>query len=81
MNRMTLPEDLTPVRRVNAGYALDKHGLAGAVIADQSGHLPGRHVEVHVHERLHWAEVLVDAPQTQEGLPGFGRRALGRVVL
>ena len=35
-------QDLAAVGRVDAGDALDEHRLAGAVVADQRGDLPGR---------------------------------------
>ena len=49
------------VGRVDAGDALDQHRLAGAVVADERGDLPGGDVEVDVRERLHGAEALADA--------------------
>ena len=38
-HRAPLPEDLPRVGRMDPGDALDRHRLAGAVVADQRGHL------------------------------------------
>jgi hypothetical protein len=65
-HRLALPVDLAAVRRVDAGDALDEHRLAGAVVADEGGHLARPHVEVHVDERLHRAEALGDALEPQQ---------------
>ena len=47
---------------------LDRHRLAGAVVADERGHLAGRNFEIDVRERLHRAEVLRDALEAKEGI-------------
>ena len=61
------------VEGVDAGDALDQGGLAGAVVADEGGHLAGVDVEVDVVQDLHGAEALVDASEAQERLVRRGR--------
>jgi hypothetical protein len=48
---MTLPEDLAVVRRVDARYAFDEHGLARSVVAAQRSDFAGREVKVDVVQR------------------------------
>ena len=47
---------------------LISHRLAGAVVADERGHLARRDLEIDVRERLHRPEVLRDALEAKEGL-------------
>jgi len=54
-------EVLPGVDRVDPADALDQRGLAGAVVADQRGHLAGVRGEVHVTQNLYGTEALVDA--------------------
>src|SRR5262249_2579653 len=65
--RSPLEVDLTMVRLVHAGDAAGEHRLPGTVVPTQTGHLARRQVQVHPVERLHRPEVLVDAPQPQQG--------------
>ena len=61
---------------------LIEHRLAGAVVADERGHLPGRHVEVDAVQRPDGAEALAHAPQLEQrrgpARPGSARRRLSR---
>ena len=47
-DRLALEQDLAGVDRVDADDALDERGLAGAVVADERGHLARVDVEVDV---------------------------------
>ena len=49
-------------------------GLAGAVVADQRRHLPGREVEVHVGEGLDGPEALVEPSHLQKRLARASQR-------
>ena len=66
MDRISFPEDLSVVGLVDPGDALCEHGLPGAVVAAQRGHLAIRKVEVDVVERLHGSEVLVELPYLEQ---------------
>ena len=55
------PDDLAAIRRVDAGDALDQRGFAGAVVADEGGHLSRRRDEIDVGKGLHGAEALLHA--------------------
>jgi hypothetical protein len=52
---------------MDAADALHQRGLAGAVVADQRGHLAGVRLEVHVAQDVDRAEALVDRFQGQGG--------------
>ncbi len=78
VNGLPLPRDLTALRGVDPGDALDQHRLPGAVVAGERGDLPGRNVEVDADERLHRPEVLVDPAEPQERLRASGRRGRRR---
>ncbi len=69
--RSPLEVDLTMVRLVYAGDAAGEHRLPGTVVPTQAGHLARGQVQVHPVERLHRPEVLVDAPQLQQGFQPF----------
>ena len=77
--------ELARVGEVHARDGLDQRRLAGAVVADQGDDLAGVDVEVHVGERLHGAEALVDAVQVEDRVAhsrcSFRRRPVaGRVT-
>src|SRR5215470_4210723 len=79
-----LEEDLTMVRLVRAGDTAGEHRLPGTVVPAEAGHLARGQIQVHPVERLHWPEVLVDAPQLQQGfrhVPGSARAFRGLVHL
>jgi hypothetical protein len=78
VNGLPLPGDLTALRSVDPGDALDQHRLPGAVVAGERGDLAGRHVEVDADECLHGPEVLVDPAEPQERLGASGRLARRR---
>src|SRR5690606_39966991 len=65
-HRPALEQDLPGVERVDAADALDQRGLSRPVVADQRGHLPGRHHEIYLAQYLHRAEPLVDAAHLQQ---------------
>ena len=68
-DRLAVEEVLARVDRVDAADALDERRLAGAVVADERGHLAGPvDVEVDVVEHLHRAEALVDARAVPAGV-------------
>src|SRR5579871_2243875 len=82
--RPPLEVDLAMVGLVHAGDAAGEHRLPGTVVPTQAGHLARRQVQVHPVERLHRPEVLVDAPQPQQGfrpVPGGARAFRGPVHL
>src|SRR6516164_4940801 len=84
VHRPALEVDLTMVRLVHAGDAAGEHRLPGAVVPTQAGHLTRGQVQVHPVERLHRPEVLVDAPQLQQGfcpVPAAARALRGLVHL
>ena len=58
---------------MDAGNALDEDRLAGPVVPHEGSHLARRHIEIDADEGLHGAEVLLDAPQSEERL-GDGLR-------
>ena len=60
-DRLPVVVVLARVDRVDPADALDQRGLAGAVVADQRGHLAGVRGEVHVTQDLYGTEALVDA--------------------
>jgi hypothetical protein len=62
---------------VDARDHLHQGRLAGTVVADERDHLSGPDVEVHVGQRLHGTESLVDTGQGEHALPGR-RRGCGR---
>src|SRR5437879_13786842 len=66
MDWISFPEDLSVVGLVDPGDALCEHGLPGAVVAAQRGHLAIRKVEVDVVERLHGSEMLVELPYLEQ---------------
>jgi hypothetical protein len=59
---------------VDPGEALDGDGLAGAVVADERRHLPGREIEVHVGESLDGPEALVEASHLEKRLARVSQR-------
>ena len=61
-----LPEDLALAGLPQSGNGLDRHRLAGAVVARERGDLSGRHLEVDLVEGLDGAEHLAHAPQLQQ---------------
>ena len=67
-NRMAVPKDFAGIRFMDAGDALDEHRLARPVVADESGHLAGGHVEIDADEGLHRAKMLLDASDLQKRL-------------
>ena len=84
VDRSPLEVDLTMVRLVHAGDAAGEHRLPGAVVPAEAGHLARGQVQVHPVERLHRPEVLVDAPQLQQGfhpVPAAARAVRGLVRL
>ena len=70
-DRLAVEEDLTGIRGVDAGDALDQRRLAGAVVAHEGHDLAGAHLEVDVCQGLHRAEALRDPAQLE-------RRRFGR---
>src|SRR3984957_16417088 len=68
VHRLPVEEDLAMVRLVGAGDGAGEHRFPGPVVTAQAGHLAGGQVQVHPVERLHRPEVLVDAPQPQQGV-------------
>src|SRR5215472_1480239 len=82
--RSPLEVDLAMVRLVRAGDGAGEHRLPGTVVPAQAGHITREQVQVHPVERLHRPEVLVDAPQLQQGfrhVPGSARAFRGLVHL
>src|SRR3984885_5037179 len=80
----SLEEHLAVVRLVGARDAAGEHRLPGPVVTAQAGHLASGQVQVHPVERLHRPEVLVDAPQLQQGfspVPAAARAFRGLVHL
>ena len=68
-DRLALEEHLAARRTGGCpAIALDQRALAGAVVADERGHLPGVDVEVDAVQHVHGAEALVDPPQGQQRL-------------
>src|SRR5215469_14508825 len=65
--RLPLEVHLTMVRLMHSRNAAGEHRLPGTVVTAQTGHLAGGQVQVHPVERLYRPEVLVDAPQPQQG--------------
>ena len=84
VDRPPLEEDLAMVRLVHAGDSAGEHRLPGAVVPAEAGHLARGQVQVHPVECLHRPEVLVDAPQLQQGfrlVPAAARAFRGLVHL
>src|SRR5690348_1359433 len=82
--RPPLEEDLTMVRLVHASDSAGEHRLPGTVVPAQAGHITREQVQVHPVEGLHRPEVLVDAPQRQQGfrlVPAAARAFRGLVHL
>src|SRR5215472_1906009 len=73
LDGMTLPVQLPVVGLVDARDALGEDRLAGAVVPAETRHLARRQVQVDGGQRLHRAEVLVQAAHPEQGL--------GRVVV
>ena len=69
VNRLSLPHDLALVGRPQPGDRLDRHRLAGAVVARQRRHLSRRDVEIDPGQRLHGAEPLGDPAERQQRRP------------
>jgi hypothetical protein len=67
--------DAAGVLGVDAGEHLDQGRLAGAVLADQRVHLPGRHLEASLPQRRYAQELLVDALHRQQGGGTVSHRA------
>ena len=78
LDRPAFPQELAVVDLVDPGDALRQDRLAGPVVPHQRGSLSGRQVEVDVIEGLDRTEVLLDAPQREEG-PRSGGRVFGHL--
>src|SRR5207244_2342367 len=78
LDRPAFPQELAVVDLVDPGDALRQDRLAGPVVPHQRGRLSGRQVEVDVIEGLDRTEVLLDAPQREEG-PRSGGRVFGHL--
>ena len=74
VGRLALPEDLALRRLPQPGDGLDRHGLAGAVVADQRGDLACRNGEVDLVEGL-------DRPERPCSLPGVPGAVASSVML
>ena len=80
VHRPPVPADLAAVGRVDAGDALDQHRLAGAVVADERGHLAGRDVEIDVDAAPAPAPKFLPTPRSsQERRAVRGARRRGRL--
>ncbi len=66
------------VRLIDAGDAFGEDGLASAVVSSKGGNLARRQIEVDCIERLHGAEVLLEASHLEQGL-GRGGRVCGHL--
>ena len=62
-SRMSVPQDLAPIRRVDTGHRADQDRLAGTVVTDERGDLARRDLEVDPGERVHRSEALVESSQ------------------
>ena len=65
-NRLSLPHELSLVGLPQPGDRLDRHRLAGAVVAGQRRHLARRDVEPDARQRLHGAEPLGHPAKRQQ---------------
>ena len=66
-HRAAVEDVVAGVEPVDAGDPLDEGALAGAVVTDERGDLPGVGVEVDALQDVHRAEALVHPPQRQQG--------------
>ena len=62
---LPVQEDAPGVPAVRAREDFHQRGLAGAVFTDQRQYLTGRHLEVHVVQRLHTGEGFRDTLHAQ----------------
>ena len=60
-DRLSIPEDLPMFRGMDPGDGLDRHRLAGPVVADQRGNLARIDLEVGAFQRPDAAEAFRDA--------------------
>jgi hypothetical protein len=67
-----LEEELAGIGGVDAADAFDEGRLAGAVVADERGHLAGAHRQVDGTEHLDGTEALLDPAQLQQRGGGHG---------
>ena len=87
VHRPSLPDDLAGGRCPDARDRLDQRRLAGTVVPDQRGDLPGRDVEVDAAERLNGTEMLGDPRRLSSGTGGARvarrptRRLRGAVIV
>ncbi|GAA3335233.1 hypothetical protein GCM10020358_02660 [Amorphoplanes nipponensis] len=72
MDLVAVEGDRAGVDGVDAADALDQGGLAGAVVADQGGHLAGVDGESDIVQDLDGTEALVDPVEFQKGCRGHG---------
>ena len=67
MRRLAVDEHLAVVALVGAGQHLHERRLAGGVVADETEDLAGLQAEIHVSQRVHGAEILLDAAHLDDG--------------
>ena len=66
--------DLARARLEHAGHHLDQRRFAGAVVADEANDLVAADGEADVAQRMHRAEILLDALEANNGREITGRR-------
>jgi hypothetical protein len=66
LNRLPIKEDIPSIAAMDAGEDLDKGGLTGSVLPEQSNHFAALDREVHVRQRLGATEALADRTHLEE---------------
>ena len=72
-DRLAVQADFSGVGREHAGEDLDQRRLAGAVVAEQAGHLAGVHGQRDARQRLDRAKGLADIARREQRRAGVHR--------